>query len=315
MSVKRKNIESANLIKKETRPCPQCAVPIYKISGCDQMWCTQCQIAFSWNTGKVVVGGTIHNPHYFQFMRNGGVIGAERNPDDVVCGGIPNMYHMHRAFSTILYTCKGLIEKKFIPKNPEYTEIIIDFISNKPGVIKENLYSKKYVKTMSKPLEIFDRYSQCLGHNRDIISEMRRVLADRQNNIKERVLYIVGKTQEDIFKRRLITKSRNVSRQRRILQVLEILETVNIENFNEINRSLLNCIDKSKNIKSSDISYDKKFNVIFGEMVNFIKTYNESIERCEKVASYCREEISKINKNYNSSGNSYQINKYFKVEK
>lgn len=62
---------SAQLIKKETRNCPSCAVPIFKIHGCDQMWCTLCNIAFDWKTGKKVKG-KIHNPHYFEWKRTGG---------------------------------------------------------------------------------------------------------------------------------------------------------------------------------------------------------------------------------------------------
>ena len=55
-------------IKKEARPCPICAALISKIDGCDQMWCTQCKTAFSWNTGAVETI-VIHNPHYYQWMR------------------------------------------------------------------------------------------------------------------------------------------------------------------------------------------------------------------------------------------------------
>ena len=63
-------VETIKLLKKETKSCPQCEIPIYKIDGCDQMWCTQCKVAFSWKTGQIVKDNDyIHNPHYFEWMR------------------------------------------------------------------------------------------------------------------------------------------------------------------------------------------------------------------------------------------------------
>lgn len=70
-------------IQKDSRPCPRCASMIYKISGCDQMWCTQCNVAFSWKTGVVVTRGIIHNPHYFQWrQRQAHAAPAAANPCD-----------------------------------------------------------------------------------------------------------------------------------------------------------------------------------------------------------------------------------------
>ena len=37
---KEDDIKSAELILKDTKPCPSCKTRIYKIDGCDQMWCT-----------------------------------------------------------------------------------------------------------------------------------------------------------------------------------------------------------------------------------------------------------------------------------
>lgn len=74
------------LIAAETKPCPTCQVPIYRIDGCYQMWCTQCRTAFSWTTGQVEVG-MIHNPHYLEWQRRQGssqqkevVVGCSDDP-------------------------------------------------------------------------------------------------------------------------------------------------------------------------------------------------------------------------------------------
>ena len=76
------DIESAKAIDKETRGCPKCATAIFKIDGCDQMWCTQCHTAFSWRTGAVET--TVHNPHFFEWMRKTG--GDRRAMGEVQCG-------------------------------------------------------------------------------------------------------------------------------------------------------------------------------------------------------------------------------------
>jgi hypothetical protein len=65
---KEEDIETANLIKRETKQCPKCAVNIFKIEGCSQMWCTNCNTAFDWRSGQVI-NGAIHNPHFFEWQR------------------------------------------------------------------------------------------------------------------------------------------------------------------------------------------------------------------------------------------------------
>lgn len=63
------DIATAREIRKTSKPCPKCAAPIFKIDGCDQMWCVVCHTAFSWKTGEIVTGA-IHNPHFFAYQRS-----------------------------------------------------------------------------------------------------------------------------------------------------------------------------------------------------------------------------------------------------
>lgn len=66
---KPENVETAKLLEKDSKPCPSCHSMIFKITGCNQMWCTQCNTAFCWATGRINTK-QIHNPHYFDWLRN-----------------------------------------------------------------------------------------------------------------------------------------------------------------------------------------------------------------------------------------------------
>lgn len=100
--------ESVALIVKESRPCPKCGERISKVDGCDQMFCTECHTAFSWNTGAVV-NGVIHNPHYYEYLRKLGNGTAPRNAGDVPCGGVPYYQHIQRAIIGFLTSEKTTI--------------------------------------------------------------------------------------------------------------------------------------------------------------------------------------------------------------
>ena len=90
------DVESAKLILESTKPCPKCAARIFKISGCSQMFCTNCHVGFDWNTGKLITT-EFHNPHRLEWLnsqlQNNGTDDMDcMEPYDILTRGLYSTY-------------------------------------------------------------------------------------------------------------------------------------------------------------------------------------------------------------------------------
>ena len=144
------SVETAKLLAKDSRNCPKCAAMIFKIDGCDQMYCTQCHTAFSWRTGRVETG-TIHNPHYYEYHRQRGTL--QRNPGDVPCGGFPDWNHVMRLCprTHVFYPrfvsahrthahCRWAVMPRYITGNQDNRDLRIKFMI---GDVNEDEFKRK----------------------------------------------------------------------------------------------------------------------------------------------------------------------------
>ena len=86
-------VKTMKLLNRDSKSCPKCGTVIHKTSGCSQMWCINCHTAFDWRSGEIVTG-RIHNPHYIEFKRKGGM---SREHGDIPCGGIPSYGELREA--------------------------------------------------------------------------------------------------------------------------------------------------------------------------------------------------------------------------
>ena len=68
---KPETLESIKVISMDSKPCPSCATAIFRIDGCNHMFCTHCRTHWDWVSGQVLRASTNH--HYLntaQFARN-----------------------------------------------------------------------------------------------------------------------------------------------------------------------------------------------------------------------------------------------------
>ena len=117
-------LETSKLIANDSKPCPKCHAFIFKIDGCNQMYCTQCHTPFSWNTGLIETG-RIHNPHYYEYQRSvkGGIIPPEvgnefcrmPNVDDIS----NDIYVQYRETLTNIFHTRYMINREIVNLNTD----------------------------------------------------------------------------------------------------------------------------------------------------------------------------------------------------
>jgi hypothetical protein len=103
---KQEDIDSINMIKKDSKKCPQCRVFVYRAEGCSQMWCANCKVFFDWVSEKIVRPKWIHNPDALKYMRDH-KIEMPRVGANMPCGGFLDR-HKHCILVFLATTHAGI---------------------------------------------------------------------------------------------------------------------------------------------------------------------------------------------------------------
>jgi hypothetical protein len=195
------NVETAEEIRKNTRPCPNCGCRISKIDGCDQMWCIECKTAFSWAKGTVEVG-LVHNPHYYQWMRqNGGMPRTDGLPPGAGCNEnqlVTQIRFVRDMFSTLsslvifetdfikMFNNCGYSEKKLLATMPTVYENCCEL---RTAAKCEEL--AKHKKTISH--EFFLNFHRFIVHlERVVLAQLNYSIRSRNDHNTPIYHYILG---------------------------------------------------------------------------------------------------------------------------
>ena len=63
------DVDTLETMIKESKACPTCQSRIFKITGCDDMFCTFCKTGFSWTNGRIIKHH-FHNPERENWLNN-----------------------------------------------------------------------------------------------------------------------------------------------------------------------------------------------------------------------------------------------------
>ena len=178
-------VKTIKLLNRDTKPCPKCNTPIYRIEGCAQMWCTQCHTAFDWRTGHIETG-RIHNPHYFEFKKR------TREHGDIPCGGVPTYRELKDAGSS----------KEMLDVSVELYRIEREVMYRFGYLYDDNLYLRmKYMLNeitddmFKRELQRRDKYNAKVGDIRDIY----RMFLDTVGDILRQ--YMLDMSNEQVYMR------------------------------------------------------------------------------------------------------------------
>jgi len=184
------NVATAQLLAGDTKPCPKCGEGIFKIDGCAQIWCVLCHTAFDWRTGRIE--HTIHNPHYYEYLRRTGNGEIPRNPLDNPC-------QIREITHRVATEITRLLQNH---RNSEMTE-----------------EQKKEMESQSIRLGIL---CQAIVHLRRV--EMPRYIFDRLvNNQDLRIKYMRNQLPEAKFKILIQQSDKKHQKHREIHQVMQMI--------------------------------------------------------------------------------------------
>jgi hypothetical protein len=174
------------MIRRDSKPCPSCSIPIEKVSGCSQMWCVSCHTTFDWNTMKIETG-YIHNPEYLRWMRENNREIA-RNPYDMPGGGCNDMPSWYRVNQQL--TPLGIISNEWDEIHRKYGHIRhnsmnlpveneTDFIDLRVSYLNSEISLEVWRKKLGMKLKV-NRISQ---ERRNVLDMYVNALRDLFNNL------------------------------------------------------------------------------------------------------------------------------------
>jgi hypothetical protein len=293
------DIETAKLIKSTTRPCPNCGERINKISGCDQMWCPTCRTAFSWKDGTIQ-NGTIHNPHYFQYMRNRNNGDIPRQPGDNPCAD--NAQYLNQITQSLeikLYKGRRFTLRRSSETQPNCHRVHHDIVTtnqdNEDERVNEYLKYHDQISILNSVFRLFRHVEQV--ELRDLQADLNRL----NNTVEERVKFIVNSSSKDQFISEISTKDKQRKKVMDLIYIYDLIRTVGADILN----SVFEIVDGNMHLSPNEIT------TVIEEKDNeeMFASFATIIDKADKFIQYCNTQFEIIGVSHNCSSKCFKKGK------
>jgi hypothetical protein len=230
------DIDTAEELRRNTKPCPQCGTRISKIDGCDQMWCVECKTAFSWARGTIE-SGNIHNPHFFQWMRQnggqiGGACGRENNRDAI--NSIKEVANILDRTSCIFtnYIYNYEINPKMAKSQDDEAETV--YLALKTG-----FESKFFDETIAAMETYFYNYYRFINHLENVdLRDIRRGIQIRDDDNMLFYKYILNECEKEDLGEFLIRRDVSNIKDAALRDILDAFVVAGRQIIEEFNKEL-----------------------------------------------------------------------------
>jgi hypothetical protein len=148
------------------------------------MWCVECKTAFSWKSGNVV-NGNIHNPHYYEFLRQSqGFVPRADNP----CAEVPGLQDLRILLrgskeiylNTALYSFHRFLEEitwRARWANPYDAPLVQNRIHYLLNEIDQKKFTQKAFMYYQRSLR-FQRITELVNMLRQVLLDQMSLLLD-----------------------------------------------------------------------------------------------------------------------------------------
>ena len=288
---KQDDIDTANIIKNNSKPCPNCNISIIKTDGCDQMWCVSCHTTFDWKTLQIKKSGIIHNPEYFRYLRENG-IAIPRYENDNPCNNDYN--HSFNLLSVFNRRYKNTIKEIEKAREFNHHSYVTEYITynlnrtpkfklNDKSIEKANNYAdrkeKECVAILSKPnittkidsinIDILYEYYRIINHIRDTVlnGANNTINSYEQWKDKERIRFLTNQINEERYKINLLKHFKTIEYLTHFVDFQSTIIEISKDLLINICNNLEKDVDKAVENDTEKIDIFKKYNIYQTEEV------------------------------------------------